>query len=176
MVTNKDTENSTPSAPTPADNDITMLPEVTEQDIAEAIEDEFGAIYSKDGKRLYEFNKDFWGDEDDIVIRDGTEIIWDDAFSDCTHLESLNIPPSVTIIGHRAFEGCSGLTSINIPSGVTAIGHMAFEGCSSLTSINIPSGVTTICCRAFRDCKNLTSITIPDNAISIGDGAFEGCI
>ena len=52
MATNKDTENSTPSAPTPADNDIAKLTEVTEQDLAEAIIDEYGAKYSKDGKRL----------------------------------------------------------------------------------------------------------------------------
>lgn len=51
MATNKDTENNTPSAPTPADNDIVKLTEVTKQDIAEAIEDEYGAKYSKDGKR-----------------------------------------------------------------------------------------------------------------------------
>ena len=86
MATNKDTENNSPSAPAPADNDIAKLTEIAEQDIDEAIEDEFGTIYSKDGKRLFEFNKDLEGNEDDLIIRDGTEIICDDAFSDCTYL------------------------------------------------------------------------------------------
>ena len=52
MATNKDTENSTPSAPVPADNDIAKLTEVTKQDRAEAIVDEYGAKYCKDGKRI----------------------------------------------------------------------------------------------------------------------------
>ena len=52
MATNKDTENNTPSAPTPADNDIAKLTEVTKQDRAEAIVDEYGAKYCIDGKRI----------------------------------------------------------------------------------------------------------------------------
>ena len=48
MATNKDTENNSPSAPAPADNDIAKLTEIAEQDIDEAIEDEFGTIYSKE--------------------------------------------------------------------------------------------------------------------------------
>ena len=152
MATNKDTENNSPSAPAPADNDIAKLTEIAEQDIDEAIEDEFGTIYSKDGKRLFEFNKDLEGNEDDLIIRDGTEIICDDAFSDCTYLDSLIIPPSVTSIGNRAFAGCSVLTSIGIPSTVTSIGDGAFENCYRLTSIEIPSSVTSIRDRAFTDC------------------------
>ena len=71
MATNKDTENNTPSAPTPADNDIAKLTEVTEQDLAEAIEDEYGAKYSKEGKRLLKAPKDF----SHYNIKEGTEII-----------------------------------------------------------------------------------------------------
>ena len=79
MATNKDTENNNPSAPTPADNDIAKLTEVTEQDLAESIIDEYGAKYSKDGKRLLKgpryaslYN-----------IKKGTEIIGNSAFSSC---------------------------------------------------------------------------------------------
>ena len=71
MATNKDTENNTPSAPTPADKDIAKLTEETEQDWAEAIEDEYGAKYSKEGKRLLKAPKDF----SHYNIKEGTEII-----------------------------------------------------------------------------------------------------
>lgn len=159
MATNKDTENNSPSAPAPADNDIAKLTEIAEQDIDEAIEDEFGTIYSKDGKRLFEFNKDLEGNEDDLIIRDGTEIICDDAFSDCTYLDSLIIPPSVTSIGNRAFNYCSCLTSITIPPRVNTISNFAFSSCKSLTSINIPLSVDTIEDFAFFNCPNLNVTT-----------------
>ena len=71
MATNKDTENNTPSAPTPADNDFAKLTEVTEQDWAEAIEDEYGVKYSKEGRRLLKAPKGF----SHYNIKEGTEII-----------------------------------------------------------------------------------------------------
>ena len=49
--------------------------------------------------------------------------------TECTYLDSLIIPPSVTSIGNRAFAGCCVLTSIGIPSTVTSIGDGAFNGC-----------------------------------------------
>lgn len=108
MATNKDTENSTPSAPTPADNDIAKLTEVTEQDLAEAIIDEYGAKYSKDGKRLLKgpCYASFYN------IKKGTEIIGNSAFSRCKSLTSITIPPSVTAIGDSAFNGCTRLSRI----------------------------------------------------------------
>ena len=125
MATNKDTENNTPSAPTPADNDIAKLTEVTEQDLAEAIIDEYGAKYSKDGKRLLE------GPRYDSLynIKKGTEIIGNSAFSGCSRLTSITIPPSVTAIGDSVFRRCSSLTSITIPPSVTAIGDSVFHNC-----------------------------------------------
>ena len=151
MATNKDTENSTPSAPTPADKGITMLTKVTEQDLAEAIVDEYGAKYSKDGKKLlnaapeaflhYHYN-----------IKEGTEIVGDYAFSGRESLTSITIPPSVTAIGKEAFSSCKSLTSITIPPSATAIGSDAFSGCESLTSITIPPSVTAIGDYAFQTC------------------------
>ena len=103
MATNKDTENNTPSAPTPADKDITMLTEVTEQDLAEAIEDEYGAKYSKEGKRLLKAPKDF----SHYNIKEGTEIICKKAFFWVyNNLATITIPQSVIAIGIRAFIRC----------------------------------------------------------------------
>ena len=127
MATNKDTENSTPSAPTPADKGITMLTKVTKQDLAEAIIDEYGAKYSKDGKRLLKGPCNAWLYS--IKIKKGTEIIGNDAFSWCSRLTSITIPPSVTTIGNSAFSYCSSLTSITIPPSVTSIGGYAFSWC-----------------------------------------------
>ena len=171
MATNKDTENNTPSAPTPADNDIAKLTEVTEQDLAEAIVDEYGAKYSKDGKRLLKgpryaslYN-----------IKKGTKIIGSSAFSGYPRLTSITIPPSVTTIGDYAFYACKGLTSIAIPPSITTIGDSAFSNCESLTSITIPPSVTSIGGWAFSHCKSLTSITISKSVTAIGRYAFSFC-
>lgn len=165
MATNKDTENNSPSAPAPADNDISMLTKVTKQDLAEAIVDEYGAKYSKDGKKLLEIPISEWHYDASIrhyaikghyVIKEGTEIIGDHAFSSCKSLASITIPPSVTAIGDSAFYGCSSLTSITIPPSVNTIGKQAFFECNSLTSITISPGVNTIGDCAFNN-KNYIS-------------------
>ena len=148
MATNKDTENNNPYAPAPADNDIAKLTEVTEQDLAEAIIDEYGAKYSKDGKRLLKGPRN----ASLYSVKKGTEIIGNSAFSRCKSLTSITISPSVTSIGSGAFSWCSCLASIAIPPSVINIGSREFSGCKSLASIAIPPSVTAIGDSAFRNC------------------------
>ena len=146
--------------------------EVTEEDLKNAVEDEFGVKYSRDWKRLLGAPYRLRGE---YSIREGVKVIGDSAFQGCESLTSINIPNSVTTIGNRAFGVCSSLTSINIPNSVTTIGNWAFSDCSSLTSINIPNSVTTIENGAFSGCSSLTSINIPNSVTTIGDFAFNGC-
>lgn len=101
--------------------------------------------------------------------------IGDKAISNCSDLNSITIPESVTIIGYNAFYWSTGLTSINIPGSVKSIGNYAFYHCTSLKSVTISEGLTTIGVAAFWECSALTSISIPNSVTSIGDGAFKGC-
>ena len=130
---------------------------VSAKDLANAVEDEFGVKYSKDGLRLLESNDNIIN----YVVKAGTRVICDGAFKNCNGLTSVTIPNSVTSIGYSAFRGCSSLTSVTIPNSVTSIGDRAFSDCSNLTSVTIPNSVTSIGGWAFADCSGLQSIIIP---------------
>ena len=132
-----------------ASDNLDMSTEATNAELNEAITDEFGVKYSKDGRKIleapYELN-------DTYSIRKGTKIICDMAFHCCSSLRSVVIPDGVTSIGEYAFCDCSSLNSVVIPDGVTSIGESAFNGCESLTDIVIPNSVTSIGDGAFWRC------------------------
>ena len=64
-------------------------PIVSEEDLANAVEDEFGVKYSKDGLRLLEANENITN----YVVKAGTRVICDRAFADCSGLQSIIIHP-----------------------------------------------------------------------------------
>ena len=105
----------------------------TDEDIANAIEDEHGAKYSPDGKRLLR-----GANIETYTIKEGTEVICDGAFSYCESLEQINIPDSVTAIGNIAFSGCTSLQEITIPSSVRTIGTNPFVGCTCTITCHSP--------------------------------------
>ena len=182
-----------------AKQDITEVEEelstkVSDEDMANAVEDEFGVKYSKDGKRLLKGNNNLTS----YQIREGTKVICDeaflqcqslceitllnsvtsigdDAFSDCVSLREITLPDSVTSIGESTFSGCVSLREITLPDSVTSIGNYAFYECQSLREITLPDSVTSIGEYAFFDCQSLREITLPDSVTSIGDWAFEHC-
>ena len=141
----------------------------TEEELKEALVDEWGVKYSKDGRKLlkapYELNGTY-------SIKEGTQIICDSAFDHCSALRSVVIPDGVTFIGDYAFMGCKSLRSVVIPDSVTSIGVCTFENCKSLTDIVIPNSVTSIGNGAFWGCSSLRSLVIPNSVTSLGFGAF----
>ena len=176
--------------------------EVTKKDLANAVIDKFGVKYSIDGKRLLKASQYLKGK---YVIRDGVRVICDRAFKDCSSLESIIIPNSVTSIGGNAFESCGLLLSVKIPDGVKIIGDSAFPRCKSLASIILPRSIVSVngnpfarwngCLQnesesfiyendvLFNKDKTIliayrakdTNYVIPDGVIKIGDGAFSRC-
>ena len=144
--------------------------EVTDEDLKDAVEDEYGAKYSRDGKRLLK-----GADVEKYKIKEGTRVICDSAFYFCRSLREISIPSSVTSVGNHAFGWCDILQKIIIPDGVTSIGNGAFWDCESLEEISIPSSVTCIGNEAFSWCKSLQEISIPQSVTSIGYNAFGDC-
>ena len=174
---------------------------VTEEDIKNGLEDEYGVTYSKDGKRLLKATRNPSGH---YIIKEGTKVICDRAFYNCS-LTNINIPNSVTRIGNEAFLWCNSQTNISIPDSVIKMEGNPFAGWKGSLNIesksfiyednvlfnadktiiiayraddesyNVPGTVTNIRDKAFFECKSLTSINIPDSVTSIGKSAFYRC-
>ena len=183
------------------DEDLSTKP--TEEELKEALIDEWGAKYSKDGRKLLKVPRELSGA---YSVKEGTRIICDEAFWWCESLPDIVIPTSVTSIGDRAFFSCFSLKYISIPKSVIGLNGNPFAEwngkleCLSpnfvyeddvlfnkdksriisfrnrnIKSYVIPSSVTSIGDSVFFYCDSLSEIVIPSSVTSIGDGAFLGC-
>ena len=177
--------------------------ETTEEELKEAIVDERGVKYSKDGRKLLAAQGVLNGA---YSVKEGTRIICDRAFLWCSSLSEIVIPSSVASIGSWAFYDCSSLQYISIPKSVICLNGNSFvewDGkleCLSpnfvyeddilfnkdksriisfrnqnIKSYVISSSVTSIGDSAFYRCHSLSEIVIPSSVASIGDSAFWGC-
>ena len=183
------------------DEDLSTTP--TKEELKEALVDEWGVKYSKDGRKLLGVSEKLSGA---YSVKEGTRIICDRAFWNCSSLSEIVSPSSVTSIGDRAFEYCSSLIYISIPKSVIGLNGNPFVGwngkleCLSpnfvyeddvlfnkdksriisfrnqiIKSYVIPSSVASIGDSAFLWCSSLSEIVIPSSVTSIGDSAFYGC-
>lgn len=118
------------------------------------------------------------------------------AFRECTALESIMLPESLTELDDMAFRGCSALKSITIPDSVTTLGTGVFRECTALTTVKYGTGLTSTGSYTFYDagvknitfsstitkideysfynCK-MTKVEIPEEITSIGTRAFANC-
>ena len=113
------------------EGDIATKP--TESDIIGAWEDEYGAKYSNDKRKLLKV-------PNGLVIygvKEGTVVICDGAFFECTTIEIINIPTSLVVIGNYAFFGCTNLKEICLSPSIKKIGDRVFDSCERLKSIYV---------------------------------------
>ena len=68
------------------------------------------------------------------------------AFSNCSFIEKIDIPDTVTSIEDRAFYNCSGLTSLTTTEKITSIGNSAMAGCPNLTVFGVKDSYTNTYC------------------------------
>ncbi len=92
--------------------------------------DEYGVTYSADGKYLVYGNYDLR----EYTVRDGVEVICDEAFFDGL-LQRITLPESLKVIGKTAFAHCDQLEEVVLPAGVEDIRDGAFWGCLSLKRV-----------------------------------------
>ena len=112
------------------------------------------------------------------------------AFVDCSSLNSIRIPSSVTRIDTNAFYGCTGIESVYISDVAEwckidfqaidanplyyGAGNLYLNG-NLVTYLGIPDNVTKISSFAFYGCDSIVDVAIGNGVRTIGVGAFYNC-
>ena len=156
-----------------------QLTKVTKKDLANAVDDGNGVLYSPDGKRLIKLiNRDL----EYYAIKEGTEVIADEAFipkkgmgDRKKKLKELVIPNTVTHIGKGAFVACNRMKRVVLPDSVTYLGECAFQGCNLIEEIVLPDALAYIGGMAFHQCSSLKHIVLPKKARHIDPTSFCDC-
>lgn len=131
-------------------------------------------------------------------FNENTKLIYPYAFKDCTNIEVINIPLSMTIISSYAFSDNQSIKYIYLHDNVTTIYNYAFRnctnlkemtlnvgtkpgnglfyGCTSLEKVTILSASTiTLTASMFYNCISLKEVYIPETVITIHGSVFNNC-
>lgn len=100
--------------------------------------------------------------------------IEESAFSGCTRLKNIALPPYINQIRNYTFADCISLEEIGIPENVLSIGRGAFENCISLENIKFGGHLRVITDFAFAGCKSLKELSLPDSLTEIGEAKAAG--
>ncbi len=125
-------------------------------------------------------------------------------FLQCSLLEAVTLPNTITTMERSVFYECSSLKELTIPDSVTSIDIFVLFNCPSLAAIygkyasadnrclvkdgtlyafapgglteyTIPDGVVTIECSVFACCTGLKKVTMPDSVVETKYSVFNGC-
>ena len=129
-----------------------------------------------DGLPVRQINQAFWNCTilESVVIGQNVQELYNGCFYLCPNLKSVVLPEGLKYIRKQSFLNSVSLTSITIPDSVEFIGYQAFNE-SALTSIHLGSGLKTIDENAFFYCDDLTNVTLPSGVQTIGRYAFAWC-
>ena len=89
--------------------------------------------------------------------------------------EQICIPKGVEIIGERCFYGKEQLKTVICPESLSEIREQAFSGCVTLQNIILGNRLKRVEREAFADCKKLLKCNIPESIEYIGEYAFRRC-
>ena len=105
-------------------------------------------------------------------INDGSRILLQYSFKDCSLLNEISVPSNVVYINEDSFVGCSSLSAINVEEENT--NYTSIDGLlvdknktkiidipQAITKISIPDSFTSIEADAFSGCNSLEELTLP---------------
>lgn len=137
---------------------------VSLDDFNDAIVDDDGVTYSKDGKRLLK-----GVDLEDYIVKDGTEVICNEAFA-YMETHSIQFPESLKYIGEKTFGSCR---MFNLPNGLLGIGDKAFFMSGFIEQLIIPDSVVYIGKYAFAMTWVMHGLVIGNGVERIEADAFH---
>ena len=109
----------------------------------------------------------------------GMYILNSNTFAGCSHIKSISVPDSVSVILEYAFKDCSSLTNVTFGDNPTVefFSDYVFSGCSSLEAFVVPNSVQSFGIYTFENCTSLKYVAFADGSAFAGmnDGAFAGC-
>ena len=103
------------------------------------------------------------------------ETLGTSVFRFCSSLEKVNFSKESKLraIGSHLLQNCTSLDKLRLPDSITVIPTSMFYGCSKLRKV-VAKGVDTIEDYAFYGNENLRTVSIRTKKI-IAPQAFEGC-
>lgn len=104
------------------------------------------------------------------VINNGTCDIAENAFRQCSELESVTLSNAIKVVGNYAFADCANLNSINL-TNVEIVGEGAFGGTAKLTNVDL-SNALSVSDFGFAASGLISSINAP-KLTNIGSYAFQ---
>lgn len=116
-------------------------------------------IYGKNSVGSY--RGDYEGSLTKVTILVGD--LYNNAFTDCSSIQELNLPTIPTEIPYSCFENCSSLKKITFAGNACEIGNLV-----------LPEGIESIGQNAFSGCEGITSVTLPASLTSIESSVFSG--
>lgn len=93
--------------------------------------------------------------------------IGNNAFCDCSNIETITLNEGITSIGIYAFYQCSSLKEITIPDTVTNISDCAFNSCTAMKTVDLGNNPNLqINYNVFDDCDSVESYSIGSNSVN----------
>lgn len=105
-----------------------------------------------------------------VVIPEGVEVVGYWSFRNCTSLESVTLPYSLTTLAEHAFSAAP-ITEITIPGNCEIVGYGCFSGCEYLEKITLSYGVREIMVLSFQGTA-ATKVVFPETVELICGSSF----
>lgn len=118
-------------------------------------------FYTADKKRLIYV----LGDETEVDIPEGVEIIGELAVANKKNLRQVRLPNTLQKIERDAFSDCDRLKSIDFPESLEEIDAYAFGDCDGLKRVYFAKVPKHLSHKAFAECEQLHEISVPSNDV-----------